>query len=448
MSTAQSERRMRCATRDSGRWLIMSIRPILAALSILLLAACSALPTPAVPDYDSNSFDGMSALVGNNPPARPLHIFMVHGIGTTTPDQFEGFIAALAHRLRLVQIPPSSSEAEPLRCPEDPAPSSALVRPEPTRIKISGVPPCAWAKLYNYDFASAADVSYPPTPVLKVGFLLWAPLTGEIKSTALEEKGAPPPQEFAYLAKDVFIDHYLADVVLYGGTYRNNVMRPSVQAALCLVAGGHPIDDGKTCLRIGNYNDPTIIVTHSLGGYMLMDAIDDDLRREHCAPNTLASKILRNTKFIYMMANQLALLDLSTLRGYPQRLGGSRADDNLAHRFATCWEKAKLDAPSPVTTVSDQEAASAEEQVVAFSDPNDILTWLVKRKNLKLPRSDWGSAQLTNVYLSNDEFSIPLLFSEPSTAHGGYLDNPTVLEMLVCGMDKGAIKACLPNGIP
>ena len=281
--------------------------------------------------------------------------------------------------------------------------------------------------------------------MLKVSFLLWAPLTAEIKSTALEEKGAPPRQEFAYLAKDVFIDKYLADVVLYGGTYRENVMRPSVQAALCLVTGGKPSPNGKTC-QPSVYNDPTVIITHSLGGYMLMDAVDDELRQEHCAPNTAASKILRNTKFIYMMANQLALLDLSTLHGYPHRLGGSRPDDNLAHRFANCW--AKLKALSPFTTVGDQEAPSAEEQVVAFSDPNDILTWVVHRNNLKLPRPDWGSAQLTNVYLSNDEFSIPLLFSEPSTAHNGYLDNPTVMEMLVCGMRNGAINTCLPNGVP
>ncbi len=113
-----------------------------------------------------------------------------------------------------------------------------------------------------------------------------------------------------------------------------------------------------------------------------------------------------------------------------------------------CWKQAKLEALSPVTTVGDEEAPSAEEQVVAFSDPNDILTWLVQRNNLKLPHSDWGSAKLTNVYLSNNEFSIPFLFSEPATAHGGYLDNPIVMEMLVCGMDKGAVNACQPNGIP
>ncbi len=38
----------------------------------------------------------------------------------------------------------------------------------------------------------------------------------------------------------------------------------------------------KTC-QPGLYNDPTVIITHSLGGYMLMDAIDDELRNENCS---------------------------------------------------------------------------------------------------------------------------------------------------------------------
>jgi hypothetical protein len=233
-------------------------------------------------------------------------------MGTTTPDQFEGFILALANRLHLVQIPPSP-ESTVRRCPGATAASSTLVRPNPTPIKITGVPPCAWAELYTYNFASTADVSYAPTPLLKVSFLLWAPLTKSIEADALAETGAPPKQEFANLTRG-FIDDYLADVVLYGGTYRDNVLRPSIQAALCYVTDGKPSEDGKTCRPLGNYNDPTIIVTHSLGGYMLMDAVDGELCREHCAPNTPASKILKNTKFIYMMANQLALLDVDPTR--------------------------------------------------------------------------------------------------------------------------------------
>jgi hypothetical protein len=85
---------------------------------------------------------------------------------------------------------------------------------------------------------------------------------------------------------------------------------------------------------------------------------------------------------------------------------------------------------------------STTRQIVAFSDPNDILSWRLRRYNLELPPSEWGSVKLTNVYLSNGEFSVPLLFSDPTTAHTGYPDNQTVMDLLICGMNKGAVQSC------
>lgn len=55
---------------------------------------------------------------------------------------------------------------------------------------------------------------------------------------------------------------------------------------------------------------------------MLMDSIQAELRTDNCRPTSSgggpAEKILENTPVIYMMANQLALLDLSTLRRDPR----------------------------------------------------------------------------------------------------------------------------------
>ena len=93
------------------------------------------------------------------------------------------------------------------------------------------------------------------------------------------------------------------------------------------------------------------------------------------------------------------------------------------------------------------QQAPAGKQVVAFNDPNDILSWEVDKKNLGFPRPDWPQVKLTNVYLPNGEFSVSPLFSDPITAHNGYLDNQTVMELLVCGMSNGAVNACLPNGL-
>jgi len=417
-------------------------RQTLAALPFFLLAACSALPTPVL--LDTDSFLGMNALVNNNgAPRRPLHVLIVHGMGTPAPYQFEGFIKSLADRFGLVQTHLSTTGPQLQGCyPATPA-QQALAHPIPQAITIDGVPPDASAQLYTYSFALTPDDS----PVLTVSYLHWAPLTERIKcDLAAQEKAkdAPTRQAFANFAKD-FIDDKLADVVLYGGTYRESVMRPTLQAALCLMINGKPSGDGKTC-RHGDYSERTVIITHSLGGYMMMDAIDDELRREKAGVKSAARTLLENTQFIFMMANQLALLDLTTLEGYPRKLGGPRTEADIAEHFAARWAAIKLRSPLPSTLAEPNEVPTTR-QIVAFSDPNDILSWRLKRYDLKLPPSEWKSVRLTNVYLSNGEFSVPLLFSDPTTAHLGYFDNQLVMDMLVCGVDKGVPLTCLQNNI-
>ncbi len=190
-----------------------------------------------------------------------------------------------------------------------------------------------------------------------------------------------------------------------------------------------------------NYDQKTVIITHSLGGYMLMDAIDDELRREKGGTHgkSAAHKILENTQFIYMMANQLPLLDLSTLDGYPRRLEVARTGGAIAQHFAQQWSAIKL--KSPVPLIGDEAAETS-------GDPNDILSWRLKPYNLELPKPEWGSVEETNIYMSNGEFSIPLLFSMPTDAHGGYFVNPTVMDMLVCGVNNGVPRPCPPKVSP
>ncbi len=45
--------------------------------------------------------------------------------------------------------------------------------------------------------------------------------------------------------------------------------------------------------------------------------------------------------------------------------------------------------------------------------------------------------KLTNVYLPNNEFAIPGLFSDPVNAHTGYFTNNSGLDLLVWGMNNG-----------
>ena len=154
-------------------------------------------------------------------------------------------------------------------------------------------------------------------------------------------------------------------------------MRPSIQAGLCLMIDGHPSPDGKTCAS-PDYNQKTVIITHSLGGYMLMDAIDDELRREEGGAahgSSAAHKILENTQFIYMMANQLALLDLSTLGGYRVRVDGAPTGGEVRRNFSQRWSAIKLKSPVPSSEPAPDETPGVKRQIVAFTDPNDILSW-------------------------------------------------------------------------
>ena len=449
-------------------------RLVLCALTLVLSSGCSSLPT-TVPPSD-NTFFGINSLfadsadnLGKEEAPTRLRVLIMHGMGTTGPHDFDEFISALANRLRLVQIPPGDSRSFPRQCGEPTPPASTLVARPPQIISIDGVPEDSAARLYTYDFSASASSATPNAPtVLSISFLLWSPLTATIKCNNLEERGAPNRQAFANAAKQ-FIDDKLADVALYSGSYRDTVIRPSVEAGLCYFIGGAPSKNGKECSH-GNYKDPTVLITHSLGGYMMMDAIDDELNREK-SPSRLnaesaARKIIEKTQFIYMMANQLALLDLTSLSSYKYpsttnqqflglRSGGPASGfGRMLRKFTQNWSNIRLQfrLRAHLDLNGSAETTDQTRQIVAFSDPNDILSWLVDTQNLGQPLSEASRANtsklfLTNVYMSNKEFSVPSLFSDPVKAHTGYFENQTVLELLVCGMNKGAVGSCLPNGL-
>ena len=128
---------------------------------------------------------------------------------------------------------------------------------------------------------------------------------------------------------------------------------------------------------------------------MMMDAIDDELRGERPGQKARRARCSRTPSSCYMMANQLALLDLTTLEGYPRRLGGGPTEADVAERFARRWAAIKLRSPVRSTAGggSTWTPGATARQIVAFSDPNDILSWRLKRYDLKLPPSEWKLGQ-------------------------------------------------------
>jgi len=374
--------------------------------------ACYYLPPEVVPSSTTavvNKIEGITEL----PNAQTIRILFIHGIGEHNACDPDTLLLHLSKALQVRQSPPSALD-DKADC------QSHFAIPKPT--PMSGAADAAL--LYKYDFLGNSRH-------LKFSFLLWSPLTQKLKET-LDEPQLPHHALLASLAKEFEQDN-LADVVLYGGRYRE-VIRPQVEKALCDFIGGVPGDDPRICDN-GTGDIPTAIVTHSLGGYMLMDAMADIYKRprnraEREARNA-AEKVGRELNLIFMLANQLKMLDLSTKKsegGASEVVEGFRASWKAARRWGAKGEP------------------EAKRQLVAISDPNDILSWEVTDTEFNRPEFT-----VANVYLgTTGEFfglyraPIAPIAALPDRAHLNYLKDDDVMDIIVCGMTGNTINRCAP----
>jgi hypothetical protein len=411
-------------------------KPVLSLVGLCaLLAGCLAAPlvipadTPS-PQPSPMTLSGIATRSGV-PPTQPLRVFFVHGMGTATEDYcaLATLMTDLAATLKLQQLPVQEQRGA----------CGNLIVPAPI---IIGVPPPTklTAELYTFNFAAADN-----QPLVQFSFLLWEPLVDPLRLT-LAEDGHPAWAALTTYAKG-FIQTHLGDVVLYGGTYRQ-VMRPAVEKALCYFVGGQPDPAdpmGRQC-QGGDARPETVLITHSLGGYMLMDAIADlqvyhhdlsDTPGAQPHPANAAAKALARTNLIFMLANQLALLDLTTLQQYPPPTTAPAAPANaeqdesggMLRAFRRHWRAYHRDAGTKT---------GRPRQIVAVSDPNDILSFLVSPGTVGVADNDLIVA---NVYLgeARNWFN---LFASPYAAHLNYLTDQTVMNILVCGMTGNTINPC------
>ncbi len=399
-----------------------------AALASLCLALAACIANPTVISVDSApppaKLDGILTRT-SRPPAELVRIFLTHGMGTHSRDYcaLATVVAGLADALHVRQQP----VAQPIGM------CGNLAVQAPRSITVAGVSDTA--ELFTFDFVGSDNAR-----LAQFSFLLWAPLTKPIKDT-LGETNHPSWATLTTLSKSFFQTH-LSDVVLYGGTYRG-VVRAAVEKALCFFVGGTPDDNDATICNGGTANEETVLITHSLGGYMLFDAIADlraaHSREEAGAPraseHNAAAKALARTDLIFMLANQLALLDLSTLTQWPPPTAAQSTAltspeeaqrGNALRAFARHWDA--------------YHATHSRRQIVAISDPNDILSYLVSSGDV--PSSNAADPTvIANVYLgvARNWFG---LFAWPPDAHLNYLTNSDVMDIIACGMTGNTINAC------
>ena len=118
-------------------------------------------------------------------------------------------------------------------------------------------------------------------------------------------------------------------------------------------------------------NQEFVVVAHSLGSYLMFSALDlrdDPHATVHADWKAKFETLLGETSHAYFMANQVRLLELANL--------DDTKNGNLITHLQS-WYAAR------------QRAQQRPPQIVAWSDPDDLLTWKIP----DLDRDDTGSGR-------------------------------------------------------
>ena len=328
-----------------------------------------------------------------------LHIFMFHGMSLGEPKQQEALYKSRAAKdINLILEGFGASEKVEL----------------PTSSKIQGV-----LKVYRYevDLENKGqivfhEVNYAGYFAFPEGEYPYGDLV-TIDKRQLYEHDEILAKDAAIINKTLkksFVTWGLADVA----TYLNPAKREKITGDIALFL--------KETLK-ENPHSRICFITESLGSKVLFDSLTRlyglyqlELLAEYGFYNSnqntffrqfvqTESDILEKTQAIYMMANQLSLLELGTgiVRLYP-------------------WER-----------LFKEDYIPKDLTIVAFSDPNDLLTFPIG-PTIDQYVGDYDQINVIDIAVKNNDASLLGIFSDPFRAHKGYFENVEVLKLLIAGM--------------
>jgi hypothetical protein len=258
---------------------------------------------------------------------------------------------------------------------------------------------------------------------------------------------SPPAQAPAYpytraalnrVLKDTLMNDCLADALIYQGRARNEINLQMQQAILFALAAPGAQQRGPADLSASAAlaREPLVVITSSLGSKILFDALYKMSQSTHALA---AQRTVQRTSLVFMRANQMPILALADmdLAGNTARLAASGAGgpgaayppDPLAALLAA-QPRALAPADGPVAS-----AASATLQVVAFTDPNDLLSYILAPS----PHAQSVNYAATDVVVSTATTYFGAV-ALPQKVHADYDTNVEVRRLMVCG--RGALASC------
>ena len=237
---------------------------------------------------------------------------------------------------------------------------------------------------------------------LRIKALVWSPLTTPLKRQLDYDLSGRLPATRAKLnarAKDMLMDDCIPDALIYQGGARAAIQQRMAQAIARATAGAAD-------------NAPLLVLSSSLGSKILFDTL---LRMDAAAQRTID-----RMAYLVMAANQIPLLALADQQAGRSTIAAAPDADSL-HALLR-----KRRAPASPRNVPHKLT------MVAFSDPNDLLTYTLERE-----RYAGLGVDVVNVLVSNAPTWFGLL-ERPDHAHMNYLLNPDVARMVACGQPRSA----------
>jgi hypothetical protein len=349
---------------------------ILAGLS--LLSACTFL---SVQRFD-NDFDGLnSAIVRAASVGGTLRVLIVHGMGRHQPGENTVLVTGIASRLGLAASGATSTSP----------------------IDYNG---------HHFGQVDVSDYEGGAGKKMRIYELTWSPTTEKLKTKQFETDLDP-----AHVAdrvavnrslKEKLMDDALSDPVLYIGRFRKHMQFPIMRGV-------------RAVLRDFELTDEIAIISKSLGSYMTYDTLLKMSRGERILEEpTYSADLVRaaigRTNYVYMLANQLPLLQLSEVSN---PLSEKRAPVESLGELGRIRMKNKPKARPQGVPVA--------LHLVAFSDPNDLLTYPLD------PSDVTSSVVYSNVIITVERNAILGVFAWPMTAHGGHDKSKRVMNLLAFG---------------
>jgi len=259
------------------------------------------------------------------------------------------------------------------------------------------------------------------TRKMKVYELTWSPTTEYIKRHQFEidMQESRSRQLVNDALKQSLVDLSLSDAVLYAGTFREQMRYPIKVAINRMIADG--FEDG----------DQIAMVSFSLGSYMLLDTIAAMAKPEPNRDTTLQrnsmEELVAHTSQIYMLANQVPLLELSNLEVPTEDRfrTATQPGTDVLERFIELKSIAVAGRKVP-------RAILTKFQVVSFSDPNDLLSYTLNKTNLA---SNYPSISVNpvNVSMIIEPWSILGIVANPAVAHTNWDMDNRALDLLIFG---------------